>query len=131
MMPVDQWLAGVGVDSNTVPYVMMVEMSDTLQRSIADEPVIAAAKRCRDMWHRLQELGGIHNSYTARVLAREKQAWEEQRQRDVAAAKAEAATTQVRAPTPVPAAAPAAYAPAAEAPVEEKTSDDPYIETLR
>lgn len=135
MMPVDQWLGGDnGVDGNTVPYVLMVERNDTLQRSIADEPVIAAARRCRDMWHRLQELGGIHNSYAERLLVREKQSWEEQRQRDVAAAKAEAAKTQpASAPTLVPAAPASAPATAsvAEAPVEEKKSDDPYIETLR
>ena len=32
------------------------------------------ARRCREMWHSLQELGGIHNSHAERLLARESKA---------------------------------------------------------
>ena len=45
---------------------------------IVDERLIRAARRCRESWHSLQELGGIHNSHAERLLAREKKAWEEQ-----------------------------------------------------
>jgi hypothetical protein len=42
-------------------------------------------------WHRLHEQGEIHNSIAEKVLAREKAAWEEQKQREIASLKAEAA----------------------------------------
>jgi uncharacterized Fe-S cluster protein YjdI len=84
------------------------------------------------MWRSLQELGGIHNSHAARLLAQERKAWLEQSQRDAesrvkdqspAGATSVAATAAAAAP-----AAPAAVAEPAEA---ERSSDDPYIETAR
>jgi uncharacterized Fe-S cluster protein YjdI len=80
------------------------------------------------MWHNLQELGGIHSSHAERLLAREKQAWIEEQQRAAPAAPAAAAPIAEAA---APATAPAAAAPAAQPAVEEKKSDDPYIETPR
>jgi hypothetical protein len=102
------------------------------------------------MWHSLQELGGIRNSYAERVLARERHAWEEAKQREIEALKREARAS-------APAAAPAASAPAPSAPVtpapvtaaqpavatapaasqpsapaaEEPKPDEAYIETPR
>lgn len=133
MVPAADWSLGTGVAGyDTVPYVLVVDPDSQLYRSIADEPVIAASRRCADMWHRLQELGGVNNSHAQRLLAREKQAWEEQRQREIAAAaKAAPAAAPVASAAPTAAAAPAAApAPAAEA-EPEKPSDDPYIETER
>ena len=123
MLGVDDWLSADPVTvADKVPFVLMVDGDNRLHRSIADETLTAAARRCRDMWHRLQELGGIHNSYAERLLAKEKQVWEEQRQRDTASAEADAA-----APAAVSAPAKAAEHQLAL----EKPSDNPYIETLR
>jgi hypothetical protein len=130
MVPASEWLdADPAILAEKVPYVLMVDNENTLHRSITDEALATAARRCRDMWHRLQELGGIRNSYAVRLLAEKKQAWEEQRQREGEAAKAETmAGSAASAPVAVPAAPPAA----ADAHLAQaKPSDDPSIETLR
>jgi len=118
MVPLDEHLrrsaAGAG---EAVPYVMLVDAGNALQRAIVDEPLVRAALRCRESWHSLQELGGIHNSHAERLLAREAKARAEQPQRAVA-------------PSASP--APAAEAAAPEVVAEEKKSADaPYIETPR
>jgi ferredoxin len=133
-----------------VPYLMMVDRNEALRKVIVDDKLVMAAQRCREMWHSLQELGGIRNSYAERVLAREKQAWEEQKQREIealkrevrpapAAALAVAPGAAAAAPSAAPAAAPApavAVAPQPAPPVsapaaEEPKSDEAYIETPR
>lgn len=76
MVPAAQWLAKAPADTGTtVPYVLAVDRDDVLQRLIVDQRLIEAAKRCRTLWHRLQEQGGIHNSHAAQLLARERAAW--------------------------------------------------------
>ncbi len=113
-----------------VPSLLMVDADNVLQKVIVDARLIREARRCREMWHSLQELGGVHNSHAEILLAREKKAWEERMQQ---AAEAQAAT----APTPatVTAAPLAAAMPAAaSAPVEqepERSPDEAYIETAR
>ena len=131
-----------------VPYLMMVDRNEALHRVIVDDKLILAAQRCRDMWHGLQELGGIRNSYAERMLARERQAWEVEKQREIEAVRREArpatpAMAPVAAPSPAPAVAastapsPAPTASAQPAPqpsapaVEEPKSDEASIETPR
>jgi ferredoxin len=110
-----------------VPSLRMVDADNVLQKVIVDERLIREARRCREMWHSLQELGGIHNSHADKLLAREKRAWED---RMYEAAQAQAASVPVAAT-----AAPAAVAAAAtSAPVEqepERSPDEAYIETAR
>lgn len=48
-----------------VPSVAVVSRDNTLQRLVADEQLIRMARRCRERWHSLQELGGVHNSYAS------------------------------------------------------------------
>ena len=108
---------------DTVPYVTMVDRDNVLHRAIVDDRLMREARRCREAWHSLQELAGIHNSHAARLLEREAKAREQQ---------ASAATPAPAAPAPaasVPAAA-AAAAPAAQA-APEKSPDEAYIETAR
>ncbi len=89
MIPADQWIAKASPDpSGSVPYVLAVDDGDLLCRLVVDERLMRAALRCREDWHRLQEFGGIHDSRAERLLARERQAWEETRQRELAAAAA-------------------------------------------
>ncbi|MDD5336696.1 MAG: hypothetical protein PHS32_23405 [Rhodoferax sp.] len=111
-----------------VPSLLMVDADNVLQKVIVDERLIREARRCREMWHSLQELGGVHNSHAEILLAREKKAWEERMQQ---AAEAQAAV----APAPATVAPLAAAAPAAaSAPVEqepERSPDEAYIETAR
>ncbi|MBI3370209.1 MAG: hypothetical protein HY017_00450 [Betaproteobacteria bacterium] len=135
MVTVEQWLSlGEMEREGKVPYVLAVDENDVLQRLVVDARLMQAARRCREMWHRLQELGGIHNSHAERLLAREKIAWEERKQSEFANLKAEA-TSAAAATTAVPAASavsPAASAAAsAEAAPAERPSEEAYIETIR
>ena len=101
-----------------VPYLLVTGENNRLHRVIADEAVMREARRCREHWRALQELGGIHNSHAERLLAREKAA---------SAAQHSAAAVTTVAP-PVAAAPPAAVT---EPAVEERRSDEAYIETVR
>jgi len=110
-----------------VPSLLMVDSNNVLQKVIVDERLIREARRCREMWHSLQELGGVHNSHAEKLLAREKKAWEERMQ---AAAQSASAPSAPAVPAPTAAAAPLA----ASAPVEqepERSPDEAYIETAR
>jgi hypothetical protein len=100
-----------------------------LQKVIVDERLIREARRCREMWHSLQELGGIHNSHAETLLARERKAWETRPQQEAAAP---AAATPAAA-LPVASTAPAApgATSAAAAPEPERSPDEAYIETPR
>ena len=135
MIPIDEWLSLDPKDvGERIPHVHVVGEDDALYRLIVDVKLMQAARRCREVWHGLQELGGIHNSHAERLLARERVAWEEQRQRELDSLRAEAATL-VEAPAEAPAEAPdevAGAAPsAAEEIAEERSSDEPWIETAR
>jgi len=69
MVPVDDI---VRIEGRTrierVPSLMLVDADDVLHRVIVDEKLVREARRCLSMWHSLQELGGIHNSYAERAL---------------------------------------------------------------
>jgi len=131
MIPAGECLARDGMGSlENVPCLLMVGRDDTLQKVIVDEKLMREARRCREMWHSLQELGGIHNSHAQRLLAQERKAHDE---------RAQAATdTRVTGPGGAPAAAaPATAAPATAAPPTapepdaDKPSEEAYIETPR
>ena len=109
-----------------VPYITIVDRANKVERAIVDDRLTRAALRCRESWHSLQELGGIHNSHAERLLAKEKKSWEEQ-------VKSELAARAPAAGAPVPAAAAvdtATQAPVAE-PEEKKSTGEAYIETPR
>ena len=60
-VPVDEWLAlDPGEADTRVPHVLVVDETDRLQRLIVDARLMHAARRCRDLWHGLQELGMAH-----------------------------------------------------------------------
>jgi ferredoxin len=101
-----------------------------LQKVIVDERLIREARRCREMWHSLQELGGVHNSHAEKLLAREKKAWEERMQQE---AEAHAATAPAASAAPVAASASATPAAASTVAEEEpqRSPDEAYIETAR
>ena len=111
-----------------VPCVRMIDDADKLHTVIVDERLMREARRWREMWHSLQELGGVHNSHAERLLARERAAWEAE-----LAAMPAAVAAPVAAPVPVAATAAAVAQPqAAEEPAEpERSRDDAYIETAR
>jgi len=110
-----------------VPSLLMVDADNVLQKVIVDEKLIREARRCREMWHSLQELGGVHNSHAEKLLAREKKAWEERMQQE---AEALAATAPAAAATTASATASTAAAPAVEE-EPQRSPDEAYIETPR
>jgi hypothetical protein len=128
MIPIEEYLRRDARDTqDAVPYISLVDQHGILQRAIVDDRLLRAALRCRESWHSLQELGGIHNSHAERLLAKEAKTREEQAQSYAAAPKpqaAPAASTASSAP-----AAPAA--PAAAEPEEKRSPDEAYIETPR
>ncbi len=101
--------------ADEVPVVTVVDENSRLQRAIVDNRLLLEARRCRSMWHSLQELAGIHNSHAERLLA------EERRNRESLPD-----LTQ-----PIAESAPPAEAAASEPEVEPDRGDDPYIETSR
>jgi hypothetical protein len=117
-----------------VPSLLMTDENNVLQRVIVDGRLMREAQRCRDNWHSLQELAGIHNSHAEKLLARERKVWEEQEQR--AAAKRTGESAAVAEGGPAAASAPAAVAAPTEAATpaeaeEKKSPDEAYIETPR
>ncbi len=135
MVPAAQWLALPEREAaERVPYLLAVDDKDVLHRVIVDMRMMQATRRCMLLWHRLQEHGGIHDSHAERLLAREKAAWEAQKNAEIEALRKSAAAAAPAGAESAPAAsAPAATATAeAEAAPEEKVaSDDPWIETAR
>lgn len=121
MVAVSEFVAGAADDRSKVPYLLMVDGSNVLQRAIVDDQVIGEARRCAAMWRNLQELGGIHNSHAARLLAQERQKWADETRRESKSEvrPADAAELATAAPAITPEAA------------DQQSSDDPWIETAR
>ncbi len=101
-----------------VPCVLMVDADNRLHKVLVDQRLLREARRCRDMWRSLQELGGIHNSHARKLLETERKAWDEQ------------ALPAAPGPAPAPVEASVEAVEVVEAP-EAPHSDDPYIETPR
>ncbi len=131
MIPVDECLTRERKGlPDKVPSLLMVDADNVLQKVIVDERLIREARRCREMWHSLQELGGIHNSHAEKLLAREKKTWEERMQHE---AETHAATGPgagvLAAPSASVAPAAASAPPLDQEP--ERSPDEAYIETPR
>ncbi|MGE5337514.1 MAG: ferredoxin [Gemmatimonadota bacterium] len=130
MIPAADWLRLSEHDAaQRVPYLLAVDGSDVLHRVVVDARMMAAMRRSLLLWHRLQEHGGVHDSHAERLLAREKAAWEAQKQKEIEALRGT--------PQPAPAATTPAVETAAAAPVateaapEKPPSDEAWIETAR
>jgi hypothetical protein len=126
LVPVAEWLSRPDAGGEgRVPYLLAVDDQNVLQKVVVDERAIQAARRCRDAWRRLQELGGVRSSHADRLLAREKAAWEQR--------EAAAAVSRPLEPAPAESAASAEVSSASA--VEEaepvRSPDEAYIETLR
>ena len=90
------------------PSLAMLDGNNRLQRVIVDESLVREARRCREAWHRLQQLSRIG---------------------EAAAIAANAAATVNAVVMPKAVEAPAAVSPAE--PETAHASDEPYIETVR
>jgi ferredoxin len=134
MVPAAEWLAHPPpARGDKIPYLLAVDDRDVLQRVIADEQVVQAARRCRENWHRLQELGGVHSSHAERLLEREKSVWEAQKRKDIEAIRATATPAEPSAPGGAAISVPSeVQGEAAPAPIAvQRSRDEAYIETIR
>ena len=130
MIPVDESLTRERKGlPDKVPSLLMVDADNVLHKVIVNERLIREARRCREMWHSLQELGGVHNSHAEKLLARERKAWEERMQQEAEALAAAVPAAAVPAALAASAAPAAASAPAEQEP--ERSPDEAYIETPR
>ena len=129
MMPVSAYLElETEAPPEWVPYVLMVDGDDILHRVIVEDKLIEAARRCRETWRGLRELGGIDNSHARRLLASEREIWERDKQREIEELKERVGQAAA------PEAPEAAEAPAPrpdEAEPEAPPADEPHIETAR
>jgi hypothetical protein len=133
MIPVGEFLElETEAMDGKVPYVLMVDADNGLQRVIVDDRLIDAARRCSAMWRSLQELGGIDNSHARRLLEREREIWQQEKAAEIEEArgrpKQEAEPAGLKKDT-----APAQEAVETEIaePAPEVATDEPYIETPR
>ncbi len=127
MIPVsDALVAEQQEQPESLPGILMVDGQNRLQKVLVDERLLREARRCRESWHSLQELGGIHNSHAERLLAEDRRAREAATQQ-----QSEGAPPAPEAQSAAPATeAASADSPSAE-PEAELSPDDAYIETPR
>jgi hypothetical protein len=70
MAPAAEVLAFDSPDgARRVPFLAAVDSCGRLARLLVEDVLLQQARRCRDRWHSLRELGGIDNSHARRVLA--------------------------------------------------------------
>ncbi len=137
MVPLGDFLDLAAEDTeDKVPYVLMVDGDDVLHRAVVEDWLVEAARRCREHWHSLQELGGINNSHALKLLAEEKAAWERERETAPAPAAAPetpaAAVETAAAEAALPETAPQPESrPESEPEPEPVPSGEAYIETTR
>ncbi len=110
---------------HSVPSLLMVDPDNRLQKLIVDAKLIREARRCRSMWHSLQELGGIHNSHAERLMAQERKLWAQAT--PPAGVAAPVAATASATVVLLAASNDTAVAP----PQTERSPDEAYIETSR
>lgn len=126
MVPLTDYLDLSARDTvDKAPYVCAVDAENRLWRMIVDDNLVRIVRRCRDRWHSLQELGGVHNSYAAAAREQARAEYRDATTRPPENNAADAGEAIEKLAESPPA------TPAIEAETESETSDDPWIETPR
>jgi hypothetical protein len=108
-IPVDEWLSLDPSEADAyVPYILVVDDNDSLQRLIVDAKLMHAARRGQELWHELRQLGLVRLRAPAPPDSE---------------AVIEAAIDALEES--------AAPQPSDDTIVDEHTTDDPWIETPR
>ena len=137
LVSITTWLAAPTATMPTsIPAVLMADRENKLHRVVVDGTLMRDARRCLEMWHSLQELGGIHNSHPQRLLGLERQARHEAAPREPDNRQDHASETTATSESRPQAAAPSVTSAAAVAAVvasqdQARSPDEPYIETPR
>ncbi len=137
MVPLGRHLERSDEDAGaSAPYVLLVDENDVARRALVDDTLIDAARRCRQMWRSLQELGGIDSSHAKRLLERERKLWNQEKERELEELEGRlgqpaAAATAAAVPSAVPGQAATEVAVEVPEQPEPPSSDEPYIETPR
>jgi len=127
LVPVADYVADMPKSvPESVPYLFMIDPDDRLHKLIIDGKLIQAALRCAEMWHSLQELGGIHNSHAVRLLDQERKSWEARLRSDP-----DGCGNRVASAEAPPASGPPEVVGKDDEPEVERPTDEPYIETPR
>ena len=106
---------------STVPFITVLDGEGRLQRAIVNRRALEETRRSQNLWHSLQELGGIHNSHAERFV--------EQIKAQLAAAAQ--AAQPMAAPVAAAAVPDAVSVDVIVTEVSDVHGDDPYIETSR
>lgn len=131
MVPAGDYLAADDPNgSENAPYIWTIDSRARIRRTVLDDRIIVAARRCMETWRGLQELGGINNSHARLQLEQAHMAWEQERNSELEALQARD-NLQPQAPVsatpePTPAVDPEPVEPEAAV-----SPDDPSIETAR
>jgi hypothetical protein len=131
MVPASELLGKDGTDTKgRKAWIWMTDAESRLRRVMVTDLPIRVARACAETWRGLQELGGIESSHARRLLAKERQSWEEQKQKEIEELKSR---LQQEAPAAKDAGAKAEAAPAEAVKVVEEapSPDEAYIETPR
>jgi ferredoxin len=108
----------------------MIDEQHKLHQVVATRALLRQAARCRDLWHSLQELAGIHNSHAEQAVAQAERQWRERLAQEQAAAPGQQPAGVATAPVQESLAATAA-APPPEPDEPEHAPGEAYIETAR
>jgi ferredoxin len=135
MIPAGEYMAAENPNgSESAPYVWTIDKSGRIRRTVLDDRMIDAARRCKETWRGLQELGGINNSHARRQVAQAREVWEKERGDSLPEACDEAPAQPQQLP-PLAAPPPAVTAEPTLEP-DSSTADapspgEPWIETAR
>ncbi|MDP2618691.1 MAG: ferredoxin [Hyphomicrobiales bacterium] len=138
MIPVDAHVRLAAEErAEKVPYVWVIDEGNILRRAVIDDKIVRGARRALEVWRSLQELSGVNDPSIKSALAKQRAAWEKEKEAALASlgaaqAAASAAPSARAAEVPAPKAPAAPAAVAAEPEPEERADPDaPYIETPR
>jgi hypothetical protein len=134
MAPAAELLGKDGSDAKgRKAWIWMTDADNQLRRVTVTDLPLHIARACAETWRGLQELGGIESSHARRLLAQERQSWEEQKQAEIEELKSRLQQEAPAAPVAKETVAKAEAAPAEVPKVVEAapSPDEAYIETPR
>jgi len=133
MVPAGDYLAADDPNgSENAPYIWTIDSRARIRRTVLDDRIIVAARRCMETWRGLQELGGINNSHARRQLEQARGAWEQEKNSELEALQArDDLQPQPQAPVPATPEPTPAVDPEPAEPEAAVSPDAPSIETAR